>query len=567
MAGFSGRRRAVRCGALIVSIGACAAAGGDAWGEPNGYWTHGSTLQPPPTYGSAQEACRGLFDQDKVYVNPATAQYDGCIPWDNDEYRSGWHSAFPYSSVPFFYGAVVWLKCDDGYDEVATRCEAEDLPDLDCQTNHGGNPSPSTMWPIEILTGKKRLSVEDFSFADGSLSLNRTFSSKSFNGSGDAFHALLTGLGNWSFDFQLQLQIPPNFAYYQRVSLLTPDGAAYVFARQGDGSMSPYTPFTRPLPQTDFALELVGAWPSSPGNIENVPSTWQVTGPDESVWLFETTPDQLGKYRIARPTQRTSRLGHVTTFSYTSLGVLTSISESRGKSISFTWATEDGYPLRITEAQLPGGDKLIYEYQTIDSDPYSRARLVEVRRVNASAVLLDKAAYDYDDSRWPLAVTGVRDRDDTLRWQIAYDGDLRATLSSGPGGAFESEVAYGAMGASFTRTVTGPLGRDTVYTFGRTTGLFDVRLTDIDGAATTHCPATNTALTYGASPPFLSSVTDPEGRITTYGRDSRGRPTSLTEADGTAVERTSTITWSPDGTAPSEIVSPGITATITYEAP
>src|SRR6185369_6991701 len=58
--------------------------------------------------------------------------------------------------------------------------------------------------------------------------------------------------------------------------------------------------------------------------------------------------------------------------------------------------------------------------------------------------------------------------------------------------------------------------------------------------------------------------TDQEGRVTTYTRDSRGRPTTIVEAYGTPQARTTTISWNSSFNVPSQIVQPGLQTAYTY---
>lgn len=547
-----------------VTLVAMCSGAGVALAEPNGYWNHGGS-PPPGGYPSRDTACQGLFLQDGPMVGP-TQQYDGCIPRSFTAARSGWHSStWPFVSTPFHYGAEVWLVCNAGFERVAGRCEKEDLPTLTCSSNSGGNPVSSTKYPINILTGSKEFTIQDFATADESVDFTRYYRSKSYNGTGSTYYAPPRGLANWLFGFQIEVQIPPAYSGGNPyVVVLTPDGAGHRFKKETNGSLTPYRPSARPLPQTDYTLEMLDTWASNPAAAK---THWRLTDPDDNVWLLETFVDPNGEYRAARPTQMTARSGLVLTFAYDTSGALTTLSDNRGKSFSFTWATDGGWAQYITQIDLPGGDKLKYTYEKLYPLPHSEARLLTAEFVNASNTTLDKTTYDYGDALWPLFVTGVRDRDNTLRWVVTYDSYARATSSGAPGDVMKDTITYSAPGSSFSRTVTNALGKQATYNFARSNPLFDVRQTGVTGLASTNCPASSSSVTYNSTTKFVATTTDEEGRVTGYTRDARGQPTQIKEAQGTAKERVTDITWHSTARLPAQVTKPGLTTTVTFEVP
>jgi RHS repeat-associated protein len=88
----------------------------------------------------------------------------------------------------------------------------------------------------------------------------------------------------------------------------------------------------------------------------------------------------------------------------------------------------------------------------------------------------------------------------------------------------------------------------------------------ITRAATSTTAAATETFAYDANG-FLSSETDWNGNQTTYVNDSHGDPTSITEAAGSPVARTTTTTY--DSTwvhLPSQIVTSGLTTAFTYDS-
>ncbi|WP_348637297.1 RHS repeat-associated core domain-containing protein [Caulobacter sp. NIBR1757] len=326
-----------------------------------------------------------------------------------------------------------------------------------------------------------------------------------------------------------------------------------------------------PTPQTDYRLEFVGSWPGVLDNLANAQSTWKLTDAEDTVWVLQTFLDPIsGKYDIARPVSRTTRDGLIWTFTYGTANQLTKIEDSYGKEISFTWLTGSwsggAFPLAISEAVLPGGYRLVYSYSDVAgaTAPISPDRLTRVELKTSAGVLLDGAEYLYEDAVVPTFVTGVLDRDGVRRWTVDYDAYGRAVESTAPGGAFSTQIAYGALGTTFNRTATSALGKQTIYNFAQSSYGYSGRWTGAAGQAGAHTPASTRSYAYGANK-LTSSMTDEEGRVTTYVRNARGLPTQVIEAFGTPSARTTTIAWHATFNLPTQIVQPGRTTDFTYD--
>jgi RHS repeat-associated protein len=177
--------------------------------------------------------------------------------------------------------------------------------------------------------------------------------------------------------------------------------------------------------------------------------------------------------------------------------------------------------------------------------------------------LLDATNYVYENSILPWNVTGITDLNGTRRWTVTYDTRGRALTSAGPNGADQSTVSYGTVGSTFTRTATNALGKSTVYQFSRVS-LYDAALTAVNGQASTNCPSSTRSYAYTNG--FISSDTDEEGRVTSYVRESRGLPTSITRGYGTSQAVTTTYTWNPNFVLPTQVVQPGLTTAFTWNS-
>jgi RHS repeat-associated protein len=450
------------------------------------------------------------------------------------------------------------------------------IPTTDrCGTfNNGGQTSARTGRPIDLVTGAKLFDVVDFRTADGSLLLERYYNSRSYSGSRNETQSIPIGLGiNWKFSFQHEIQL--NHSTGARAELETADGGSYAFDKDSSGSdMIPHPAAIGPRYQTDYTLAFVGTWPSDPADVLLSSSQWRVTDPEDRVWIFQTFQDPAtGTYRVGRPISVTFRGGLQWTFTYGSHNELTAIEDSYGKTLSFTWILRDFtaiggtgiYPNVISKVTLPDSTTLNYIYDSAagysggidDSD-----RLIKVEHRDASNNLLDSTTYLYENANVPWAVTGVEDSNGTRRWTVAYDSDGHATVSKGPSNANETDVVYGTVGSpSYTRTTTNALGKNTVYTFNWGS---DTHLDSIDGVASTNCPAS--AKSYSYSNYFISSVTDEEGRVTQYTRNSLGQPTQIIDGYGTPSARTTSITWHSTLHVPTQVVQPGLTTDYTWNS-
>ena len=176
-----------------------------------------------------------------------------------------------------------------------------------------------------------------------------------------------------------------------------------------------------PRNQTDYTLAFVGTWPSNPADVLTSSSQWIMHDPQDRVWTFQTFPDPgTGTYRVGRPISVTFRGGLQWTFTYGTHNELTSIQDSYGKTITFTWILRDMsavggtgiFPNVISKATLPDGTTLNYVYSSAsggglgfdDSD-----QLIGVEHRDASNVLLDSTSYLYENVDLPWSVTGITD--------------------------------------------------------------------------------------------------------------------------------------------------------------
>ncbi|MDZ7684926.1 MAG: RHS repeat protein [Gammaproteobacteria bacterium] len=176
--------------------------------------------------------------------------------------------------------------------------------------------------------------------------------------------------------------------------------------------------------------------------------------------------------------------------------------------------------------------------------------------------------YLYESPHLAHGLTGIIDENGNRFATFEYDEQGRAVMTTHAGDAGRNTVIYGQD----ETTVTGPLGKDTTYVFEE---IQDAdRLVRVDGHASANCPATQTTNSYDDRG-FVTQKIDPNGNTTQYTYTHTGLPTEeylyhvglatrITEAVGTAAERTTEIEWHPEFRLPAKIIEPGRTTTLTY---
>ncbi|MFT4249441.1 MAG: DUF6531 domain-containing protein [Pseudomonas sp.] len=270
--------------------------------------------------------------------------------------------------------------------------------------------------------------------------------------------------------------------------------------------------------------------------------------------------------------ERRNEQGIAWTFSYSGK-YLQQVTHSSGRAVRFAWS--GGMVTQVTD---PAGNAYRYTYTTNvygTGDGY--ARLATSVRPGAPETTI---AYHYEDSRFPGALTG-KSFNGVRYSTFAYDAEGRAisTVHAGdverfgfayavastqavtpppkpapPGGFRDGEprsveapvmlMAAQAQAAAVTKTIpqklsvteTSPLGRKTTYVY------VDDRLTEVEGAATAHCPASYKEKTYDANG-YEDIVSDFADNMTDFDYDAQGHLLKKVEAKGSSAERVTTLAW------------------------
>ena len=222
---------------------------------------------------------------------------------------------------------------------------------------------------------------------------------------------------------------------------------------------------------------------------------------------------------------------------------LDTVTNERGKTLEFSYNAND----KISSVATPTGT-FTYAYDTDENLSTVTKPDTEVR------------TYHYEDTNFDHALTGITDEKGVRFATYGYDSSGRATSTKHAGDVNEYTIAYNS---DETTTTTNPLGKQTIYTFETIHG--ERKIVDVDGQASTNCPAAGKSYTYNADG-FVESKTDWLGNITEFERDSRGYITSIIEAVGEDEERTTTITYDSTYRLPNVVTQNGKTTDYDYDS-
>ena len=250
---------------------------------------------------------------------------------------------------------------------------------------------------------------------------------------------------------------------------------------------------------------------------------------------------------------------------YLSGGQLAAVTTRAGLTTNLAYDNNDSNVTRVTG---PFGHVLSFSYdanghvtQAVAPDGGVYAYTYDANNNLTSVTYPDgkNKQYLYENTSFVNAMTGMVDELGVRFATYAYDGQGRAVSTQHAGGAELTSIAYNSNGSS---TVTDANGNQ--YTIGVTTQFGLMKASGVTGA-----PAPSlggSAFTYDANG-FIASKADFDGNVTTYTHDARGDETSRTEASGTALARTTTVTWHPTFHLPVLITDPsGRTIAFTYDA-
>ncbi|WP_426213700.1 RHS repeat-associated core domain-containing protein [Mesorhizobium abyssinicae] len=567
-------------------------AAGPACADPHGAWSSGVA----GSYPTASEACHaqwiwaGYGNNRSRFIGalPSDVWWVNRCSWTQFQYLCPEETPGQPGSCGTTWPGSTTFTCASGYTRVSPgvcKPDAGLTPERPECYNDGGNTNASTGKPIILSTGSKILAATDFVSEDGRFRIGRSY--RSFPGGyNTSLRRSPLGLATgWQFNFEMELHLgtfsgSPS-SPTGNVTLLAPDGSAYDFLLNASGQFLPRT--ASGAVSYDYKVEFVGTLPSTLSTIYDSQTEWRITGPDDRVWTLKTFSNynvSPPKYYFGRPTEITERDGYEWTLNYASDGSLSTIVDTFGRTATFSWnlfyitfltgiSGSLPYPEAVDTITFPDGTSVKYDYDPppAATPPSTTAieRLIGVTLRDSALAVADSTTYHYEDPDFTFAVTGITDHRNVRIATYQYDDLGRAVLEKGADDQEQVTVSYGTSAGLVTRTVTNPLGRDSVYKFEKIgSNASDIRLVGVDGEMTTHCPSTAAQVAYGVDG-FISSTIDDGGHITRYVRDARGRPTQITLAYGRPETQQISITWDTTFNVPAVIARPGLTATRVYD--
>jgi RHS repeat-associated protein len=391
--------------------------------------------------------------------------------------------------------------------------------------------------PIEAGAGNKFQAESDFIGGDSTgLSLVRYYNSK------DSVNLGTNGPGfgtNWITKWHryvvIELPLQPGTSFAQA---FTPSGrgAEWEFNASGQWDTYPHVRSRFSL-LTDASQNVIGV---------------QIVTEDDTVEEYKEK-EEVGSFGYFHLTKITTRQGLETTLSYDANHNPTQVTGPFGHSLTFNYDTYR----HVTQMTTPNSD--VYTYEYLYSYGLARGILSSVTYPDRST-----REYVYENTTLSRALTGIIDENGNRFATYTYSTSFfqgYALSSEHAGGIDKTTLAYSyAPNGSPVTKVTDARGNEQTYTFRNQFNL--IKVTAISGTPCQTC--SGNAFTYDSNG-FISRSTDWNNNVTTYAHDARGNETSRTEADGTALARTTTTTWHSTYHLPTKIIEPNRTTNFTYD--
>ena len=254
----------------------------------------------------------------------------------------------------------------------------------------------------------------------------------------------------------------------------------------------------------------------------------------------------------------TQRNGWLNTYTYSSTGQLTAVSNQFGRSISFAYNAQS----QLTSASTPDGQTLGYQYD-------SAGRLSLFTAPGAAGSTVNKS-YVYENSAFPLLLTGVVDEAGNRLASYAYDTQGRGIITELAGGANRYGISYAsaASGGVSSATVTDPLGTQRTYNYGTSFGKLAVTGADKPSAGSGSSGGNDAASrVQDSATGLITQETDFLGVNTMFTWDiNRRLPLSKTAAAGRPEAQTVSTQWHPSFRLPVLVTEAGRSTASTYDS-
>ena len=467
-----------------------------------------------------------------------------------------------------------------------------------CEQQQNGNvmsyclPNHTASNPVVIASGAKIESVTDFSTQDGLLKIQRFYSSMIIPHDASRLPYLPnnTGFGRgWVNNAKWNLVLPDLFEYDPYIILQTPDAVIYKLELLADGSFAPDDSYN--ITGTHMSGRLIsptnytGSKDDNEAILKNGGEI-EITDQHGRKITFELYAEDIAyededEYLNGRVTEIVIPSGYTQDYAYDNAGNLTSISDSFNRSISFEWVmstnigSSEDYNV-ISKITLPNGNMIDYDYADVSNVPLTSRiavviatqRLEKVTTSTADGTVLDSTTYHYENADFPYSLTGITDHQGVRVGSYTYNDRGRVTSSGHSNGDSNYQFSYEFPDYDKQiTTVTNPLGKQTAYHFEQNYHNGALLLTNIEGNATAHCPATTAELEweydYSTSKFWLERKTDAAGRTTEFERDIKHRPTRIVQGSGDD-ESVTEVEWSDVNSKPTQIRTEQLTTDYGY---
>jgi RHS repeat-associated protein len=380
----------------------------------------------------------------------------------------------------------------------------------------GGNSSPTG----NDLPGGGANSTGDGAHTDGEQPLSLTIT----------YNSQASRLSMWEDHMSVGLGMSHN--YQRRVTR--------VMGTSVTGPLD-WTYVQRPEGRVERFTNVSGVWQSRPG-VEA--ALVKSSDPSAQIQWIRTDPSgEIENYDTdGRLVSIAIRAGLVQTLEYDSVGHLQSVTDARGRSLIFTYNSNR----QIQRIDFPDG-----QWTTLSFN--ADGALVNLVRSDGSS-----REFRYGESGYVISsdhnlvshLTGIIDEAGKRIVSTWYDDAGRATRTQGANGVGNTTFAYTLSGYQVTSTtITHPLGGIEVRTFQQIAG---VNRTTSQTFSCSGCVTRANARTYD-SEGRADVFTDFESNVTDFDFDSAGLLTQLVSADGTAIERTTTVQWDSALRVPTQV--------------
>ncbi|MDO6424905.1 SPRY domain-containing protein, partial [Saccharophagus degradans] len=248
-------------------------------------------------------------------------------------------------------------------------------------------------------------------------------------------------------------------------------------------------------------------------------------------YVIDVTPSIRHKYNLEGLLTRIESGDAYNDLSYNELEQLVSVADSYGQEITFTYLND---LTQLNTVNFPNGVVLLHRYDGVGNV----IKVTKYVELNGEQEEISRE-YQYDNSEYHYALTGIIDAEGNQFAIWKYDEDGRAYLSAhGADGLIDKNEII--RSDTYYATIN-PLGRETRYNYQELNGV--KRITSVEGVQTNTCAAAYKNFEYYENG-LQKLVTDWEGSQTYYEYIAgTGFKSKQIEAYGTSEARTTIYEW------------------------